>query len=36
LKERRAIAARYEKTARALLGVLCLAATVDWLKITKV
>jgi transposase len=32
LKEWRAVATRYEKTARAFLGVLCLAATMDWLK----
>ena len=31
LKEWRAVAIRYEKTARAFLGVLCLAATMDWL-----
>ena len=36
LKERRAVATRYEKTAHASLGVLCLAATMDWLKVTKV
>jgi transposase len=35
LKEWRAVATRYEKTARAFLGVLCLAATMDWLKVTK-
>jgi transposase len=35
-KEWRAVAARYEKTARALLGVLCMAATVDWLKAAKI
>jgi hypothetical protein len=28
-KEWRAVATRYEKTARSTLGVLCLAATVD-------
>ncbi|MBV8737149.1 MAG: transposase, partial [Alphaproteobacteria bacterium] len=32
LKEWRAVATRYEKTARSFLGVLCLAATTDWLK----
>jgi transposase len=32
LKEWRAVATRYEKTARSFLGVLSLAATVDWLK----
>ena len=32
LKEWRAVATRYEKTARAFMGVLCLAATLDWLK----
>jgi transposase len=31
-KEWRAVATRYEKTARSLLGVLCLAAAMDWLK----
>jgi hypothetical protein len=31
LKESRAVATRYEKTARSFLGVLCLAA-LDWLK----
>ena len=31
LKEWRAVATRYEKTARAFLGVLCIAATMDWL-----
>jgi len=35
LKEWRAVATRYEKTARAFLGVLCLAATMDWLKVAK-
>jgi transposase len=35
LKEWRAVATRYEKTARSFLGVLCLAATTDWLKVTK-
>jgi transposase len=32
LKEWRAVATRYEKTARAFMGVLCIAATMDWLK----
>jgi len=32
LKEWRALATRYEKTARSFLGVLCIAATADWLK----
>ena len=32
LKEWRAAATRYEKTAHSFLGVLCLAATADWLK----
>jgi transposase len=32
LKEWRAVATRYEKTARSFLGVLCLAAIADWLK----
>ena len=32
LKERRAVATRYEKTARPFLGVLSLAATLDWLR----
>jgi len=32
LKEWRAVATRYEKTARSFLGVLCLAATMDWLR----
>ncbi len=32
LKEWRAVATRYEKTARSFLGILCLAATADWLK----
>ena len=35
LKERRAVATRYEKTARAFLDVLCMAATMDWLKVIK-
>ena len=32
LKEWRAVATRYERTAASFLGALCLAATVDWLK----
>ena len=32
LKEWRAVATRYEKTARSFMGVLCLAATLDWLR----
>jgi transposase len=32
LKEWRAVATRYEKTARCFMGVLCMAATMDWLK----
>jgi transposase len=32
LKEWRAVATRYEKTAPSFLGVFCLAATADWLK----
>ena len=32
LKERRAVATRYEKTACSFMGVLCMAATMDWLK----
>lgn len=32
LKEWRAVATRYEKTANSFLGVLCMAATLDWLK----
>ncbi|EHP83757.1 IS5/IS1182 family transposase, partial [Methylorubrum extorquens] len=32
LKEWRAVATRYEKTAVSFAGVLCLAATLDWLK----
>ena len=31
LKEWRAVATRYEKTARSFLGILSLAATFDWL-----
>ena len=33
LKEWRAVATRYEKTARSFLSILCLAATADWLKL---
>jgi transposase len=32
LKEWRAVATRYEKTARSFFGVLCLAATIDWIR----
>ena len=32
LKEWRAVATRYEKTARSFMGVLCLAAVFDWIK----
>lgn len=32
LKEWRAVATRYEKTAASFMGVLCLAAAFDWLK----
>ena len=32
LKEWRAVATRYEKTANSFMGVLCLAAAIDWLK----
>ena len=32
LKEWRAVATRYEKTATSFAGVLCLAAALDWLK----
>jgi transposase len=32
LKEWRAVATRYEKTERASMGVLCMAATMHWLK----
>ena len=32
LKEWRAVATRYEKTACSFLGVLCLAAAIDWLR----
>ena len=32
LKEWRAVATRYEKTAASFMGVLCLAAAIDWIK----
>jgi transposase len=32
LKDWRAVATRYEKTAISFMGVLCLAATLDWIK----
>ncbi len=32
LKEWRAVATRYEKTASLFMGILCLAAALDWLK----
>jgi transposase len=32
LKEWRAVATRYEKTACSFLGILCLAAAADWLR----
>ena len=32
LKEWRAVATCYEKTASSFMGVLCLAATLDWIK----
>jgi transposase len=32
LKEWRAVATRYEKTASSFMGILCLAASLDWLK----
>ncbi len=32
LKEWRAVATRYEKTATSFMGVLCLAAALDWIK----
>ena len=32
LKERRAVATRYEKLAQSFMGVLSLAATLDWIK----
>ena len=31
----RAVATRHEKTARSFLGVLCLAAAADWIKVSK-
>ena len=33
LKEWRAVATRYEKTAASFMGVLCLAASLDWLRL---
>jgi transposase len=33
LREWRAVATRYEKTARSFRGVLCMAATMDWIKV---
>jgi transposase len=33
LKEWRAVATRYEKTARSFLGILCLAAAAEWIKL---
>ena len=32
LKKRRAVATRYAKTAASFMGMLCLAATCDWLR----
>jgi transposase len=32
LKEWRAVATRYEKTARSFVGVLCLATAIDWIR----
>ena len=32
LKEWRAVATRYEKTASSFMGILCLAAALDWIK----
>ena len=32
LKEWRAVATRYEKLATSFMGVLCIAATMDWIK----
>ena len=32
LKEWRAVATRYEKTTRFFMGVLCLAAAMDWIR----
>ncbi len=34
-KEWRAVATRHEQTARAFLDVLCMAATMDWIKVIK-
>jgi transposase len=33
LKEWRAVATRYEKLAASFIGVLCLAASMEWLKV---
>lgn len=33
MKEWRAIATRYEKTANSFMGVLCLKAALDWIKV---
>nr|WP_158600872.1 transposase [Pseudoroseomonas wenyumeiae] len=35
LKEWRAMATRYEKTARSFLGILCLAAAADWIRFNR-
>jgi transposase len=32
LKQWRAVATRYQKTAQSVMGVLCLAAVFDWIK----
>ncbi len=32
LKEWRAVATRYEKTAKSFIGVLCIAAALDWIR----
>ncbi len=32
LKEWRAVATRYERTANSFMGVLCMAAAIDWIK----
>jgi transposase len=32
LKEWRAVATRYEKTVRSFLGILCLSASLDWIR----
>jgi transposase len=32
LKEWRAVATRYEKTANSFMGVLCMAAAIDWIR----